>query len=121
MMSLVLELMCLCFNCVFIFQVDYLQQKNHDLQVQVDSALSKASLATNHTLEADIKNTELNHELQNVDRMAQQLQLDKDAVVRTADMQLSDASVSGGGGWGTFRSGVLLADVDRTHDYDWLY
>ena len=75
-------------------QIDYLQQKNAELQGQLDDALLTTRKTATQTLELDSRNVELSKELEDVDRMAQQLQTDRDTVLRTADAEVSTARVS---------------------------
>ena len=79
---------------ILLFKIDYLQQRNQDLQRQLDGALSKARFASDTTVDLDVRNAALERELQDVDFTAKQLQLDKDTVVRTADREIEDAKVS---------------------------
>lgn len=65
-------------------QVDYLQQKNRELQDQLDRLMSKARSSSN----VDVRNLELTKELQDVDLMAQRLQSEKEKVIRAADMEI---------------------------------
>ena len=52
------------------------------------------SAAKSHTLtNLDKRNLELTLELQNVDRMAQQLQKEKDTVIGSADEEIKQAKV----------------------------
>jgi len=52
------------------------------------------STAKSHTLtNLDKRNLELSRELQNVDRMAQQLQKEKDAIIGSVDEEVKHAKV----------------------------
>ena len=75
------------------FQIDYLQQKNADLQTQLDESLTRTRTAIQQSASLDNRNKELEGELQNVDRMAQRLQLDKQTVEKTADLEIRDTQV----------------------------
>jgi len=61
------------------------------LQKQLDSlSTSKSRSVTN----LDKRNLELAHELQSVDRMAQQLQKEKHTIISSADQDIKQAKVS---------------------------
>ena len=52
-------------------------------------------MSKSHTLtNLDKRNLELTHELQNVDRMVQQLQKEKGAIIGSADEEVKRAKVS---------------------------
>lgn len=65
-------------------QVDYLQQKNRELEDELDRVKSRVL----STAEVDARNYELTKELQDVDLMAQELQMEKDKVIRVADLEI---------------------------------
>ena len=110
-------------------QIDYLQQKNQELQRQVDEALAKAREAANTTLGLDARNQELTKELQDVDFMAQRAQTDKEVAVRTADREIVEAKVCVGGpllisheskflyGFSTLGPHKTTADKERASQY----
>lgn len=50
-------------------------------------------MATDTQVDLDTRNMVLERELQDVDRMAKQLQMDKETAVRTADMEIEEAGV----------------------------
>ena len=76
--------------CVSLFlKIDFLQQKNQDLQTQLDKSLSKARSA----IDLDARNYELTKELQDVDVMAAQLQREKDKIMHAADLEINQAKV----------------------------
>ena len=55
--------------------------------------MTKERIANTRTLDLDTRNTVLEHELQNVDQMARQLQTDKDMAITTGDKELLEAKV----------------------------
>ena len=92
-------------------QIDYLQQKNADMQKQVDDVLNTSRKAASQTINLDSRNAELAKELEDVDRMAQRLQAEKDGALRTADSEISNARVGVIvclGGLGLYTGRVIL-------------
>ena len=71
-------------------QIDYLQQKNQELQKQVDDALYQARTANNQSLNLEGDNIDLKNSLQDVDFMAKRLQVDKDLAIKTADREIDE-------------------------------
>lgn len=84
-------------------QVDYLQQKNHELENELDRVKSRVL----STAEVDARNYELTKELQDVDLMAQKLQMEKDKVIRVADLEIGQTKVS------TYINYSLVTDADE--------
>ena len=76
-------------------QVDFLQQKNRELERKLLDTAVGAEDAESKYSRAQARNRELEQELQGVDRAAQQLQSDKNVVVRAADREMGQAKVSG--------------------------
>ena len=74
-------------------QIDYLQQKNQDLQQNLDKALETIRLATKEKTHCNSRNKELSSELQDVDFLAKQLQAEKDTAIRAADREIAEAKV----------------------------
>lgn len=70
--------------------MDYLQQKNRELEDELDRVKSRVL----STAEVDARNYELTKELQDVDLMAQELQMEKDKVIRVADLEIGQTKVS---------------------------
>ncbi|XP_013391946.1 centrosomal protein of 135 kDa [Lingula anatina] len=89
-------------------QIDYLQQKNREYQRRLDEAQLVEREARSETIDLNAKNKALAADLEDVDRMAQSLQLQKDSVMRSADMELSDAKIE------LERSRQELQDLDLT-------
>ena len=56
--------------------------------------MGKLSSASDRTLNLDVRNTELEQSLLNVDRMAHRMQSEKDVALATADREISEAKVS---------------------------
>ena len=76
-----------------ILQIDYLQQKNSELQSRCATAENREHAAVVTTSSLDNRNLELETELQSVDRMAQRLQLDKESTAKAADREINEAKV----------------------------
>lgn len=94
-MSDILEYMLL-----FALQVDFLQQKTREMERKVKEATivreeSEANLShyKAQTDELNLRNKELELELNDVDRLAKKMQLDKNLVVKTADREMLEAKV----------------------------
>ena len=56
--------------------------------------MGKLTSASDRTLNLDVRNTELEQSLLNVDRMAHRMQSEKDVALATADREISEAKVS---------------------------
>ncbi len=80
-------------HSICFLQIDYLQQKNADLQRQMDRTLTQARVVENKSLDTAVKNTELERSLHDVDSMARALQTEKDVALLTADREISEAKV----------------------------
>ncbi|XP_025088561.1 testis-specific gene 10 protein-like isoform X3 [Pomacea canaliculata] len=72
-------------------QVDFLQQKNRDLERKLSDYRLSAEDAESRLVKSVARNRELEMELKGVDRMAKKLQTDKDVVVRAADREMGEA------------------------------
>ena len=78
--------------------MDFLQQKNRELERKLTDARVQAEDFESKYARAQTRIRELEFELKGVDRMAKQLQTDKDVVVRAADREMGEAKVSGASG-----------------------
>jgi centrosomal protein CEP135 len=86
-------------------QIDYLQQKNAELQKELDGL---STLRTRTTTSLDRRNLELTKELQDVDMLAQQLQKEKEKIISAADRDLRQAKME----TEKVRSQLLLVESD---------
>ena len=84
-----------------LFQIDFLQQKNREMERKMNDALStrdeyesEASKLKLKTRQLEARNKELEYDLNDVDRMAKRLQTDKDIVVKEADREMTEAKVN---------------------------
>ncbi len=68
-------------------QIDFLQQKNADLQAQLDDALSRLSAASGATLDLDARNSQL-------ERSAHRMEAEKEVALAAADKNIFSAKVS---------------------------
>ena len=82
-------------------QIDFLQQKNREMERKMNEVLStrdecesEASKFKLQTRQLQAKNKELEFDLNDVDRMAKRLQTDKDIVVKEADREMTEAKVN---------------------------
>lgn len=72
-------------------QIEYLQQANRDLEKHLQDALQTKKSATSEVVNLSAKNEELCQELTEIDKLAQQLERDKEIVLETADQELQEA------------------------------
>nr|XP_033800677.1 centrosomal protein of 135 kDa isoform X2 [Geotrypetes seraphini] len=72
-------------------QVEYLQQANQDLEKRIQALLETRENATSEVMNLSTKNNELCQELTEIDKLAQQLERDKEIVLKTADAEIRDA------------------------------
>ena len=73
--------------------MDYLQQQNRDMEKRLEDALIVADHTKLKTVDLNEKNLTLEAELEDVDRMAKQLQLSKSVTVLQADRDIEEAKV----------------------------
>lgn len=78
---------------MFLHQIDYLQQKNKDLEKRLDDAIQTEVLARKQAASADQEKTNLTHSLREADRTARRLEEDRKAVISAADKELADAKL----------------------------
>ncbi|XP_074651450.1 uncharacterized protein LOC141906138 isoform X2 [Tubulanus polymorphus] len=72
-------------------QVDFLQQKNRDMERQLDDMRKCELSQSTRQLDLDAKNQVLQDELDDVDRLAKQLQDDKKRAVNNAGLEVAEA------------------------------
>ncbi|XP_037325419.2 centrosomal protein of 135 kDa [Pungitius pungitius] len=72
-------------------QIEYLQETNRTLDQKVDALQQKKDDASNKVANLSLKNLELCEELTHVDDLAQRLEMDKEHVLETADMELQES------------------------------
>ncbi|XP_077983787.1 centrosomal protein of 135 kDa-like [Glandiceps talaboti] len=72
-------------------QVDYLQQANFDLERRLKESIQDRHEATIRSKDLQIKNEELLTEIKDIDRLAKQLQTDKDVAITAADRDVVEA------------------------------
>ena len=75
--------------------MDYLQQKNRELERRLADSQAVAEEAETKYSRAKALTLDLEYQLQGVDRAAAKLQTDKDVVIRAADREMGEAKVSG--------------------------
>ncbi|XP_009072711.1 PREDICTED: centrosomal protein of 135 kDa [Acanthisitta chloris] len=73
------------------WQVEYLQQKNKELENRVQDLLDAKQNVTSEVVHLTNKNEELCQELNEIDHLAQQLERHKEIVLETADKELEEA------------------------------
>ncbi|XP_076445989.1 centrosomal protein of 135 kDa-like isoform X2 [Babylonia areolata] len=89
-------------------QVDFLQQKNRELERKLADTRISAEDAESKLSRATMRNRDLERELHNMDFMAKKLQTDKDVVVHTADKEMGEAKTE------LEKSRYELEDLDNT-------
>ncbi|XP_060884798.1 centrosomal protein of 135 kDa isoform X2 [Labrus mixtus] len=72
-------------------QIEYLQESNRTLQEKVEGLQQKKMDATTEVANLSLKNLELCEELTHIDDLAKRMEMDKERVLETADMELHDA------------------------------
>lgn len=76
-----------------IFQVEYLQQSNKELENRIQDLLDTKKNVTSEVVHLSNKNEELCQELNEIDHLAQQLERHKEIVLETADKEIGEAKV----------------------------
>ncbi|XP_058694161.1 centrosomal protein of 135 kDa isoform X2 [Poecile atricapillus] len=72
-------------------QVEYLQQKNKELENRIQDLLNTKQNVTSEVVDLSNKNEELCQELNEIDHLAQQLERHKEIVLETADKEIGEA------------------------------
>ncbi|NWV09340.1 CP135 protein, partial [Ptilonorhynchus violaceus] len=72
-------------------QVEYLQQKNKELENRIQDLLDTKQNVTSEVVHLSNKNEELCQELNEIDHLAQQLERHKEIVLETADKEIEEA------------------------------
>lgn len=76
-----------------LLQLEYLQETNRTLEEKVQGLQQKKKHVSTEVANLSLKNMELCEELTHIDHLAKQMEIDKDRVLETADMELQDAKV----------------------------
>ncbi|XP_071371659.1 centrosomal protein of 135 kDa [Centroberyx affinis] len=71
-------------------QIEYLQETNRTLEQKVEGLLQKRQDASTEVANLSLKNQELCEELTHIDHLAKQLEMDKEQVLETADLELQE-------------------------------
>ncbi|XP_028300534.1 centrosomal protein of 135 kDa-like [Gouania willdenowi] len=72
-------------------QIEYLQETNRTLEQKVEALQQKKEDVSTEVANLSLKNLELCEELSHIDDLAKRIQMDKEHVLETADMELQDA------------------------------
>lgn len=75
-------------------QIDYLQETNRTLEQKIDGLQQKKKDASTEVASLSLKNLELCEELTHIDDLAKRMEMDKERVLETADMELQETKVS---------------------------
>lgn len=82
------------FNQLFcLVQLECLQETNRTLEEKVQGLQQKKKNVSTEVANLSLKNLELCEELTHIDHLAKQMEIDKDRVLETADLELQDAKV----------------------------
>uniref|UniRef100_A0A669EMD0 Centrosomal protein 135 n=1 Tax=Oreochromis niloticus TaxID=8128 RepID=A0A669EMD0_ORENI len=71
-------------------QIDYLQETNRTLEQKIDGLQQKKKDASTEVASLSLKNLELCEELTHIDDLAKRMEMDKERVLETADMELQE-------------------------------
>ncbi|XP_034439541.1 centrosomal protein of 135 kDa isoform X1 [Hippoglossus hippoglossus] len=71
-------------------QIEYLQETNRTLEQKVEGLQQKKKNASTEVANLSLKNLELCEELTHIDDLAKRLEMDKERVLETVDMELQD-------------------------------
>lgn len=71
-------------------QIDYLQETNRTLEQKIDGLQQKKQDASTEVANLSLKNLELCEELTHIDDLAKRMEMDKERVLETADMELQE-------------------------------
>lgn len=82
---------CLLLLCVI--QIEYLQETNRTLEQRVEGLQQKKKDVSTEVANLSLKNLELCEELTHIDDLAKRLEMDRERVLETADMELHEAKV----------------------------
>ncbi|XP_062412603.1 centrosomal protein of 135 kDa [Sardina pilchardus] len=72
-------------------QIEYLQETNRTLEQKVQGLQQRKANASAEAADLSVRNQELCQELTHIDKLAQQLEKDKELVLETADEELEEA------------------------------
>lgn len=75
-------------------QIDYLQETNRTLEQKINGLQQKKKDASTEVANLSLKNLELCEELTHIDDLAKRMEMDKERVLETADMELQETKVS---------------------------
>uniref|UniRef100_A0A8D3D557 Centrosomal protein of 135 kDa n=1 Tax=Scophthalmus maximus TaxID=52904 RepID=A0A8D3D557_SCOMX len=77
-------------------QIEYLQESNRTLEQKVEGLQQRKKDASSEVANLSLKNLELCEELTHIDDLAKRLEMDKERVLETADMELQETKQSEG-------------------------
>ncbi|XP_056132078.1 centrosomal protein of 135 kDa isoform X2 [Lampris incognitus] len=72
-------------------QIEYLQETNRTLEQKIEGLQQKKRNASSEVADLSTKNQELCEELTQIDHLAKQLEMDKELVLETADLELQES------------------------------
>lgn len=76
-----------------LLQIEYLQETNRTLEQTVQGLQQKKIDASTEVANLSLKNLELCEELTHIDDLAKRMEMDKERVLETADMELQETKV----------------------------
>lgn len=74
-------------------QIEYLQEANRTLERKAEALQQKKKHASSEVANLSMKNLELCEELTHIDDLAKKLEMDKERVLETADVELQETKV----------------------------
>lgn len=74
-------------------QIEYLQESNRTLEQKVEGLQQRKKDASTEVANLSLKNLELCEELTHIDDLAKRLEMDKERVLETADVELQETKV----------------------------
>lgn len=76
-----------------VMQIEYLQETNRTLEEKIEGLQQKKKDVSTEVANLSLKNLELCEELTHIDDLAKRLEMDKERVLETADMELQETKV----------------------------
>lgn len=79
--------------CLCVIQIEYLQETNRTLEQKIEGLQRKKKDASTEVANLSLKNLELCEELTHIDDLAKRMEMDKERVLETADVELQETKV----------------------------
>lgn len=82
-----------CWHLLCVTQIEHLQEANMTLEQKIEGLQQKKKDASTEVANLSLKNLELCEELTHIDNLAKRMEMDKERVLETADMELQETKV----------------------------